>query len=315
MSKIKKLTKEVKYLTISVAISAVLISIGILSRDPGVLGNVWILSTFIVATPQLLFRYTKYRELKEMEQRFPTFLRDLTESISSGMPFHKSIQSASKTDYGKLSKEIKKMSNQISWGMTVDKVLNQFRDRVKRSKRLYTTIGILRESYLSGGNIISILESIADDVTMLEESDKERRSILNQYVILMYAVCIIFIVIAVAINRLLLPIFSSTPGAGLAGGPLSLTSPCDECTDVNCNICSLFEGTAQYVFSIEPKTIGAYYTSLFFFMSLIVAIFSGLVAGQIAENSVTAGIKHSLILVAITFGAFSILIRTGFMGI
>jgi len=298
---------------ITLVASFMLILIGVLSRDVGVVGNFVIISTFVIFAPQLLLRYEAFRDLKDMEERFPTFLRDLTENIRSGMPFHTAIRLTAKSQYGKLSREIKKMSDQISWGMTLDRVLNQFADRVKKSKRLFTSIKIIRESYLSGGDVVATLESIADNSTMLEESEKEKKSMLNQYVVLMYAISLIFIAIVVSINRLLVPIFDiSTPEVAETIG---LSNPCDTCVDFTCSVCSLFQGTAYYVFSLDPSGIASYYTSLFFFMSLIQSLFSGLVAGQISENSVTAGIKHSLILVAITFGSFSILVRLGVLGV
>lgn len=307
-----KFSQEIKILLISSLISIVLILIGLLSKQPGVIGNTIFLSVFIVATPQLLFKYKKFREFKEMEEKFPAFLRDLTESINAGMPLHKAITASSKLSYGVLSKEIKKMANQISWGVPVDKVLDQFAERVKKSKRLYTAIKIVRESYISGGEIVSILESVADNSTMLEESDKEKRSLLSQYSLLMYAISLIFIVIVVAINKLLVPIFQQTPtGEGIIG----LVNPCAYCSSISCGICSLFETTSKHLFSLDPLSIGAYYSSLFFFMSLVQSICCGLVAGQISEGSITAGVKHSLILAAITIGSFLLLTTLGMMGV
>jgi flagellar protein FlaJ len=306
-----KITQEIKVLIISLLITSALILAGFLSGDIGILSNTIFLSVFIIAPPQLLLRYKKYRELKEMEEKFPTFLRDLTESIAAGVPFHQAIVASSKLQYGALSKEIKKISNQISWGIPLDKILDQFAERVKRSRRLYTAIKIIRESYISGGDVVSILESVADNSTILEESEKERKSLLSQYTMLLYAISLIFIVVVVAINRLMVPIFQ-TPGVGEFAG---LINPCGFCAGFTCSVCTLFESTAEHIFFLPPLSIGAYYTSLFFFMSLIQSIFCGLVAGQVSENSVTAGIKHSLILGAITVGSFLLLVRLGIMGV
>ncbi|MEM5801878.1 MAG: type II secretion system F family protein [Candidatus Aenigmatarchaeota archaeon] len=304
--------REIRILIITLIISSILITLGILSRDVGVLGNTVILATFIIATPQLLMRYERYRELKEMEAKFPDFLRDLIESLRSGMPLHKAIQAASKLNYGKLSKEIKKMSNQISWGMPLPKVLEQFSDRVKSSKRLFTITKIINESYLSGGDIVASFESMADNATILDEVEKERKSMLNQYVVLMYIISLLFIGIVVVMNRLLIPVFqTAVTGTEFA----ALSNPCDTCQGMGCNICDLYSITSSYVFSVQKAGIANYYVSLFFYMAIIQAIFAGLVAGQISENSVVAGIKHSLILAAIIFGSFSILIRLGFLGV
>jgi multisubunit Na+/H+ antiporter MnhC subunit len=55
--------------------------------------------------------------------------------------------------------------------------------------------------------------------------------------------------------------------------------------------------------------------SIFFLLSLIQAIFAGFVAGQVAEGSIRAGIKHSLILTAIVVGAYLLLFRIGLIGV
>lgn len=313
-----ELGRRMKILVVTVLVSLALIIGGIVSSDLRVAGQMIILSTFIIAGPQIILAYGSYRDLKEAEDRFPTFLRNLTESIRSGMPFHQSIVIASKFNYGSLTNEVKKMSNQLSWGMTLDKVLDMFAERMKKSKRIFTATKIIRESYSSGGDEVSILESVADNLTLLGDSEKEKKSLLNQYVLMMYAISLVFIGIVVAINNLLIPIFSqSTTGA--AQEIIGLQNPCANIGGAGIYICDLFQGTAQYILNIEQASfatsISSYYISLFFMMALIQSLFSGLVAGQISENSLRAGIKHSLILVAITVGSFIILIGLGLLGV
>jgi len=301
---------------ISLIIAALLTTVAMVSKDVGIVGNAVILAVFAIAVPQFLIRYEKFRTLKEMEKRFPLFMRDIIESLRSGMPLHQAIKAASRVDYGKLSDEVRRMANQLSWGMTVDDVLEQFADRVKGSKRLFTSIKIIRESRASGGDVVATMDSISDNSNVLEDSEKERKTLLNQYVVMMYAISLIFIVIVAAINNLMIPIFevSGTAGAGMS--VIGLSNPCNVCNGFECVVCSWFETVSVYVFAVkDPTSIGAYYTSLFFFMSMIQAFFSGLVAGQISDNSIISGFKHSLILTGITFGAFSILLRIGLLGV
>lgn len=310
-----ELSKERKILIATLFIAAVLVTFGFMTSNFGVLANLILLSTFIVAVPQFVLMYERYRDIKEMEEKFPVFLRDVIESMGAGIPLHQAIINNSRFDYGRLSVEVKKMASQISWGLPLNKVLDQFADRVKRSKRLCTSIKIINESYQSGGDVISILDTVTDHSNLLEEAEKERKSLLNQYVVLMYAISIIFIVIVVAINKLMMPIFQTTPTGGEVSEVLGITNPCDTCHGFDCTVCRLYETTSMYVFSIDPTSISAYYVSLFFFMSLMQAIFSGLVAGQIGENSITAGIKHSLMLVSITLGTFYFLIYFKILGV
>lgn len=300
-------------LMITIGISAVLVAVGIITADTGIVGNAIILSAFIISSPILFVRYKKFREFKEMEEKFPVFLRDLIESLRAGLPLHKAILSANKISYGSLSNEVKKMSSQISWNMPVDKVLGQFADRVKSSKKLNSGVQVIRESYLSGGNVVSTMDSIATSHIALLDAEKERSSALGQYVIVMYAISLIVIAIVVGINKIMVPIFSLSQQSGFAESGFAISNPCNACTGIECGVCAGYDLTA-HVFKIDPQSPSAYYTSLFFFMSIIQSIFSGLVAGQISEGSLVAGFRHSLILASITFGTFSILVRVGLLG-
>lgn len=310
-------------LIVTIILSVVIIAVGVLSNNIGVLSITIFIGVFINATPQVLLLYQSYRQLKEMEEKFPAFLRDLIEGIRSGMPFHKAIIAASRIDYGTLSTEIKKMAHQLSWGVTLEKVLDGFAERVKSSKRLYAATKIIRESSLSGGEVVATLESVADSSANLEEAEKEKKSLLNQYVVLMYAISVIFVIIISAINKFLIPIFQ-TAGDTAAGGAvqsvISLENPCNTCLGFECNICDMYTFVGKVTLGgaatqVEPTSITVYYTSLFFLMAIVQAILSGLVAGQISEGSIRAGLKHSLILSGISVGSFLLMIYFGFLGI
>jgi len=306
-----KLSIEQKIILVSISITSFLIALGLITSNLGVVSNAFILFAFMLILPLILLKYERERSIREMEEKMPLFLRDMVESIRSGIPFHQAIVSSSKLDYGALSKEVNRMANQISWGMPVNKVLDQFVDRVKSSKRLFMALKILRESYFTGGDVISTLESVSSNLNELNDAGKERRSLLNQHMVLMYALVFIFVAILVAMNKLMVPIFqiSSTPGAETLG----IQSPCADNPSI---ICSIFSIPARYIFNLpDPTNIGAYYLSLFFYMSTIVAVACGLVVGQIMEGSVIAGLKHSLILTVAVWGILLLLKTINFLGV
>jgi archaellum biogenesis protein FlaJ (TadC family) len=298
---------ETKVLIGSLLISGFLISLGFI--DPGVMFLGIILSAFIIFFPQMFFEYEKFRKIKEMEVRFPDFLRDVTEHVRAGLPLYKAIVHTSRIDYGELSKEVKLMANQLSWGIPFDKVIKQFGERT-RSKKLKMAIYTLRESYLSGGDIPSTLEALADSLATLEDAEKERKSLINQHVIVMYAISLIFIGIVAALNNFMVPIFKM----GVAGVEISgLGNPCDACsTQFSCGICD-FYSTISSAFGIKGG-IASYYVALFFLMAMIQAFCAGLIIGQISRGSIKAGFVHSIILMLINFGGFGILSYLGLLG-
>ena len=313
-----RISLHMKIIIASLAFSAGVLCLGFLSGDMRVLGISLILTVFAIGGTIFLIEYLKFLAIKEMEQRFPYFLRDLIEAIRSGVPFHKAVVICSKYDYGKLSKEIKKMAHQITWGIPFDKVIEKFGERLKRSKKIYTAARIIKETHLSGGDVVTTLESVADMINVLEDSEKERKSLLSQYVVLMYAIDFLFIGIVIGINRFMVPIFQVATETG-GTETLGLQNPCTQQVDpFSAGFCSSLNFISQ-TFGLGdvflPINIGAYYTSLFFVMSLVESICCGLVAGQISENSILAGAKHSLIMIIATFGIFTVLIGTGLMGV
>ena len=62
----------------------------------------------IVVSGPTLLEYRKYRENKEIEERFPDFLRDITENIKTGMTLTQAITATKDTYYGVLTPYVKK---------------------------------------------------------------------------------------------------------------------------------------------------------------------------------------------------------------
>jgi flagellar protein FlaJ len=305
---------ERKVKLIILIISLVLILSGYFSRDVGIFANLLIISTFISFSTFAFFEYKHYREWKEMEEKLPLFLHDLTETLASGISLPKAIKIISKHDYGSLNKIIKPLANQMSWNIPIHKVLDKFVEKTRKSKKISTAFKILREALISGGNTIAVLTSLSESLEMLQQMEKERKSILNQYTLMLYAISFIFLGVVVMINKLLMPIFANPQIAGIGAGGLSIIDPCFVCRGVGCDICNFFAVIAYNFFGLEPRKT-YYYISIFFLLSLIQAIFAGFVAGQVAEGSIRAGIKHSLILTAIVVGVYLLLFRIGLIGV
>ena len=302
--------KNIKILVL--LLSAILIAIGYLTRDVGVLANLLILSTFLIFATFAFFEYEHYRQWKEMEDKLPNFLHDLTETMASGAPLPKAIKIVSKNAYGSLNSIVKYLSNQLSWNVPVHKALERVIEKTKRSKKLSTAFSILREACMSGGNTTAVLTSLSESLELLKQVEKERKSILNQYTVIIYAISFIFLGVVVMINRVLLPIFANPQISGIGG--MGIVDPCSVCSGLSCDVCNLL---AFLAFNFLGMSQGKpyYYVSIFFLLSVIQAAFAGLVAGQVAEGSVRAGIKHSIILLSIVIASYLLLFRIGLIGV
>ena len=304
---------EKKIKIIVLTISTILMVFGYLTRDVGVFANMLIISTFIIFSTFAFFEYEHYRQWKEMEEKLPIFLHDLTENLSSGISLPRAIKLVSRNDYGSLNVIVKYLANQISWNVPIHKVLDRAAEKYKKNKKISTALKILREAYVSGGNTVAVLTTLSESLEMLQQIEKERKSILNQYTLIIYAISFIFLGVVVMISKLLLPIFANPKIAGM-GESFGIVDPCSSCFGTSCNICGFFALMAYNLFGLSQDK-PYYYVSIFFILSVVQAVFAGLVAGQVSEGSPKAGIKHSLILLSVVVGAYLLLFRIGLIGV
>ena len=97
--------------------------------------------TGIYGTYQMLHA----RRISKIDAVFPDFVRDLAESRRAGMTFTKAILFASKGNYGLLTPEIQKISQQVSWGGDINDALRAFAERVN-TKAIQRTISLIIEA-------------------------------------------------------------------------------------------------------------------------------------------------------------------------
>ncbi len=303
---------DIQKMSLIAAIALLLAGMIFFHSDMAILANFVILAMIIGILPTAILSYMEYERIKAIEDEFPNFLRDLAEAQKAGTNLPDALKNASKTNYGKLTPEIKKMNDQLSWGLPLQEVLYNFSKRMKKSDIIRRSVRILIEAYSSGGDIAEAMESTAVNVNAIKENEKERKSMMSQHVLMMYIIFFIFIGIVLAISKTLTPMLKMNLSATVGGQTANFGDPCISCANnpnMLCVSCSTFSAVAS-VFGLGTGA-SSYYRSLFLSMILVQGIFTGLVAGQIGENSPKAGIKHSLILTSIGFGVFMISLKLG----
>jgi flagellar protein FlaJ len=232
------------------------------------------------------------------------------------------IQTCSKSDYGALTPEIVKIRNQLSWNIPMRTVLDHFRNRYIKSNIINYSTLIIEQMEESGGRTEDIMDSLADNIENIKETEAEKNVLMNQHIVSMYAIFFIFFGISIALIMFLMPLMSmgndqtltsnSMEGMdmlGIIGG-----NPCQQCaegTGTDCLSCSIFFGVCENFNFGANSSPGCYYKALFFLMIIIQGIFSGLVAGQIGSDSIVAGIKHSLIMTVSGFIMFLVVSTLG----
>jgi flagellar protein FlaJ len=218
-----------------------------------------------VATAPAAIVYIRLNKRKVgMEQGVASFLRDLTEVRKTGLSPEKCIESLSKRDYGVFSKELRKISSEISWGIPLKRVIMDFLNRT-RSWMTQIVMFLLVETIDVGGGTIAMMESLARFNSLTQEVEKEKKASVRPYIMMPYLGAILLVATTIMM-------LSFTTGGIIPSGlPGQATTPKDT-------------SAIKLIFM----------TSVIFHSYLI-----GIVAGKISEESIAAGFKHASILVII----------------
>ena len=174
-------------LIVSAVVFVLLIVLAVLVNNFVLSSNLIFLGIVILVLPYTLHKFFEFKRIRSYEEEFPNFLRDLAESQRAGLTLMQALQSASRSQYGMLTAEIRRMYNQLTWNVPVETVLKGFGDRMKKSKTIVRAMMIIDQATKSGGNVEETMESLANNIESLKEVQEEKSTMLNQQVIMMYA--------------------------------------------------------------------------------------------------------------------------------
>ncbi|MDH7477332.1 MAG: type II secretion system F family protein [Candidatus Bathyarchaeota archaeon] len=218
------------------------------------------ISLFVATAPAAVVNSRLSKKKASIEQGINSFLRDLTEVRKTGLSPEKCVESLANRDYGEFSKELRKISSEISWGVPVRKVIMDFVKRM-RSWMAQIVMFLLVETIDVGGGTIAMIESLARFNNLTQEVEKEKKMAVRPYILMPYFAAILL----VATTTMMIGFTSGTLGVAETGQKKDLT-----------------------------PLIMTFTTSCIFHSYLI-----GIVAGKISEESVAAGFKHAAVLVII----------------
>jgi flagellar protein FlaJ len=223
------------------------------------------ITLIVSAVPPAMVHQKIASKKSSMERGISNFLRDMTETRKTGLSPEACIENLSDKDYGAFSKELKKMSSDIGWGIPMRNVIMEF---VKKTKSWMSQIVmfLLLEAVDVGGGTISMIESLARFNNMTQEVEKEKKMSVRPYMVMPYFAAILLVATT------LMTLIFTTQTIGMAE-------------------------TATASSNVE-------FLTLIFTVSVITHCYLiGLVAGKISEESLAAGFKHSALLVVIAIVA------------
>lgn len=269
-----KYLHEVIFISIGAAILAFNM-LFVLENFPFLFPVLNVIGGLTATAPPVWVLYSRYRTNKEMEQQFILFIRDISDSIKSGMTLPMALNHCSKRDYLSLTRHVKRMSAQIEWGIPFKKALTTFANKT-RSIPIKRAIATTIATYNIGGKISDTLDAVSNSLITIDKIKKERTATVYSQIVTSYIIFFIFIFILVILQVFLIPnlIQQGEEAITLSGEATPITSP------------EIFnQGFTNFI--------------------IIQGFFAGLATGKMAEGSIVAGLKHSIFLIIIGYGIFS----------
>jgi flagellar protein FlaJ len=209
------------------------------------------------------------REKNALEKALPDFIRDISEGRKIGLSPEQTIQSLADKHYGLLSKHVKKMSSQVSWGVSTVQVIRTFADGVK--SWVTREAGMLLTEVIDvGGGTVKSFSDLADFTRKMNDLEGEKRSALKPYLFINY-----FAAIMVIVTTFIMAYFISTP---INLGPTGTSAASAPAID---------KGSIDILLTV----------------AVFESWFIGMVGGKMGEGSVADGFKHAFALVVIAIVA------------
>jgi flagellar protein FlaJ len=214
--------------------------------------------------PSAILSYADFKWRKAIDEHLPDLFRSLVQAQKTGMTLPQAVEEASKRDYGPLAHELKKMVAQISWGMSFEEALQSMSRRVNTAL-FHRTVPLIAEASRSGGHVERVFDPMGKFIRTTLLLDDERRTQTRPYIAIIYVAFFVFLFTIILLFKSFFVTVEGLPSLGA-----STMSP------------------------VEMKRI-------FFHMMEIQGFFSGLVAGKMGEGTISAGLKHSLVLMLFGF--------------
>jgi flagellar protein FlaJ len=266
MPKIENRTKKI-VIAVSVVVAVAIVLFGYFTVGFSVaLDDFVFFALLAVISPIALMNYVDYRWRKAVDEHLPDLFRSIVQAQEIGMTLPKALEEAANRDYGPLTPELKKMTVQISWGASFEEALLAFGRRVG-TVLTQRTVPMIIEASRSGGRVEKVFDPMGKFVQTTILLEKERKTQTRPYIAIIYVALFVFLFTIVMLFK---TFFTNVEGTALLSVPTS--SPAD-------------------------------LKRIFLHLTLVQGFFSGLVAGKMGEGAISAGLKHSLIMMLLGYVA------------
>jgi archaeal flagellar protein FlaJ len=234
-----------------------------------------VFAALICIVPLAILDFREQWRVSNLENALPNFFRDLAGMNDSGMTLPNAVHLVATAEYGTLTPHIRKLDNEMSWGVGFVEALYRF------GKSLGTnlsdrSVDLIAKASRAGGDVSEVLRAAAKDTFEVVNLKQERSNNMLIYVIIVLVSFAVFLfVIAILVSSFLTTM--ATAGAAAANS-----------------------GAQGFMGKIDIFI----YKRLFSHAAMLQGFFSGLVAGQMGEGRFIAGLKYSAIMLLIAWVTF-----------
>jgi flagellar protein FlaJ len=236
-----------------------------------------VFALLVAIVPVAVLDMKEQSRITNLENALPNFFRDLAGMNDSGMTLPNAIHIVATAEYGTLTPHIKKLDNEMSWGVNFVEALYHF-GKGLGTKMADRSVDLIAKASKAGGDVSEVLRAAAKDTFEVVNLQTERRNNMLIYVIIVLVSFTVFLfVIAILVSSFLSTM--ATAGAAAAAS-----------------------GAKAHGFMGQIDIF--IYKRLFTHAAILQGLFSGLVAGQMGEGRVTAGLKYSALMVIVAWITF-----------
>ena len=269
MPKIEKRLKKLAWMaSITVAIAIIMLAYFIF-WGKATFDEFVFFAVIIAVFPSAVLNYVDYKWRKAIDEHLPDLFRSIVQAQETGMTLPQALEETAKRDYGPLTAELRKMTAQISWGMSFEDALLVLGNRVN-TVLVQRTVPMIIEASHSGGRVEKVFDPMGKFIQTTLLLEKERRTQTRPYIAIIYVSFFVFLFTIILLFR---SFFVSLEGSPILGATTMSPSEMEQ---------------------------------IFFHMTSIQGFFGGLVAGKMGEGTINAGLKHSLVLMLCGFIAIKL---------
>lgn len=241
-----------------------------------------IVGIIIALYPPAVVEYLDARWQHGIDRNIPRVLREIAEAGRTGLTPIRAIEVSAERDYGPLTPELKRMVAQISLGSSLEDAMKNFATRAK-TKLAQRTAMLVAEVARSGGDTQEIMEQVNKHIGELQTIDRERYAQMRPYAVVVYVAFGVFLFTDIMLIRTFFTQIVDLQSKVMEAGGGS----------------SIFKGVGA--------DFGLLKTVLFH-ATIIQGVIGGLVAGKMSEAKLGAGLKHTIVLLLLTFVSFYVFV-------